>query len=198
MIELAEITNFVDKTFKIGLEILKAKNSDYATGDDPYKNFKRISNYDLSVELGFIVRMSDKVSRIENLTTKEAAVKNEKIEDTLLDLINYSNLFISYIQTANLEDERPFLEKLETNFNNYSELFIQRFPLDQINDLKNQFGVEVLAHLLDDSLARTAKDFNIAETQIENKEYIMWNKFIIGNLIELIHTSTLILFILEK
>lgn len=66
------------------LEIYKAKNHDY--GDSVHKTFE---TFGLT---SFLVRISDKLNRLTTLTQKQASVKDEKIEDTLLDLANYSIL----------------------------------------------------------------------------------------------------------
>lgn len=81
-------------------EITKAKNSDY-TGvtDDPFANFSRVESTGItSTEKGFLVRMMDKVSRINSFVDKGILeVKDESVEDTLFDLANYSILLAAYI-----------------------------------------------------------------------------------------------------
>lgn len=82
------------------LAITKAKNNDYSweNNDDPFKNFKLCEKlWCCKTEQGFIVRMSDKLQRITNLISQENSVQDEKIEDTLLDLANYSLLFLWYL-----------------------------------------------------------------------------------------------------
>lgn len=65
-------------------DIYIAKNSDYGSSvSDTYKDFGLVS---------FLVRMQDKMNRLKTLNKKESLVKDEKIEDTLLDLANYSIL----------------------------------------------------------------------------------------------------------
>lgn len=64
-----------------------AKNHDYGSSvSELYKKFGLIS---------YVVRMNDKMSRINTLITKEAEVKDEKITDTLLDLANYCLLAVA-------------------------------------------------------------------------------------------------------
>lgn len=68
------------------LEIYKTKNNDYGSSvSDTYKKFG-IDSY--------LVRIYDKINRVYTLTRTqaEAKVNDEKIEDTLLDLANYSIL----------------------------------------------------------------------------------------------------------
>lgn len=81
-------------------EITKAKNSDYTgDSDDPFFNFKMGETLRFgTVEQGFLFRISDKFSRIISLTTKDAQVKDESIEDTLLDLANYCLLFLGALK----------------------------------------------------------------------------------------------------
>lgn len=49
---------------------------------------------------GVVVRMNDKLSRIENLIHKknDAKVKDEKLEDTLLDIVNYATYGIMLLR----------------------------------------------------------------------------------------------------
>ena len=83
-------------------EITKAKNHDYtgAAGDDPFANFSRVASLGIcSIEQGFLVRMLDKFMRITSFVQKEFLhVKDESVEDTLLDLANYCLLFAGYLE----------------------------------------------------------------------------------------------------
>lgn len=84
-------------------EIVKAKNQDYSGGGDVYafNNFEVVEHIgNCSAEQGFITRITDKVSRISNLTRNGTnAVKDESITDTLLDLANYAILMAGYIES---------------------------------------------------------------------------------------------------
>lgn len=63
-----------------------AKNGDYGNSiHDTYEKYGMIS---------FLVRMEDKMNRLRTLLNKEANVQDEKTEDTLMDLANYSVLAI--------------------------------------------------------------------------------------------------------
>lgn len=73
-----EITNAM-------FDLYKRKNADY--GNSVAKTF---DEYGL---VSFLVRIEDKLNRVATLTKKsttEQQIKDEKIEDTLLDLANYS------------------------------------------------------------------------------------------------------------
>lgn len=84
-------------------DITRRKNADY-TGDstDPFANFAVVSKVGVcTTEQGFLVRMCDKLMRISALSAegKEAQVKDEAVEDTLLDLANYSILLAGYLRS---------------------------------------------------------------------------------------------------
>ena len=85
--------------------ICKAKNQDYSGGGEAsaFNNFTMVEHQDIcSTEAGFLVRMTDKMSRIKNLINNGGnAVKDESIADTLMDLANYSILMMGYIQSKN-------------------------------------------------------------------------------------------------
>ncbi|MCK9463407.1 MAG: nucleotide modification associated domain-containing protein [Proteobacteria bacterium] len=86
------------KTFDKCYEISVAKNHDYAGNEDPYANFRTSTTVGVPVERGIMVRMMDKVSRINRLIDNEAQVKDESIFDTLSDLINYTAILKAYLE----------------------------------------------------------------------------------------------------
>ena len=67
-------------------KLYKDKNHDY--GDSVHDTFEK---YGLT---SFLVRMEDKLNRARTLDKVESEVKDEKIEDTLLDLANYAILAV--------------------------------------------------------------------------------------------------------
>ena len=66
------------------------KNSDYADPEDPFSNFRACEGFDIPAWKGVMVRMSDKWSRLCNLSQTDTAIVNESFEDTCLDLAVYS------------------------------------------------------------------------------------------------------------
>lgn len=83
--------------------ISRAKNADYTSGaaiDDAFANFRQVEHLGIcSAEVGFLARMTDKMSRINSFVKKGVlSVKDESIEDTLLDLANYSMLMAAFIK----------------------------------------------------------------------------------------------------
>ena len=81
---------------------MKRKNSDYTGAtDDPFANFKAIEVYGIKTEIGFMTRMTDKMARVASfIKNGELMVKDESVQDTLLDLANYSMLFAAYLKSV--------------------------------------------------------------------------------------------------
>lgn len=69
--------------------IYEAKNSDYG------------NSFDMSLDkfglVAGIVRLGDKMNRLESLVSKDAKVKSESIQDTLLDMANYAIMTIMWL-----------------------------------------------------------------------------------------------------
>ncbi len=95
---IAKHAEFCDKM----KTITKAKNADYSGSRNyPFDNFETIEKVGIAkTEIGFLTRMMDKISRISCIIhTGEQHVKDETVEDTLLDLANYSLLLAGYLQS---------------------------------------------------------------------------------------------------
>ena len=66
-----------------GLELFRKKNQDYG---DAFANYGVV---------GVLVRMGDKIARLQSITTKAVSLVNtESLRDTLIDLHNYSAMAI--------------------------------------------------------------------------------------------------------
>jgi len=70
------------------LPLLQNKGHDYSGDEDALANFRR---HGLK---GIVVRLGDKYERLNSLVWKarDAKVAGEKVEDTLIDLVNYALL----------------------------------------------------------------------------------------------------------
>jgi carbonic anhydrase/acetyltransferase-like protein (isoleucine patch superfamily) len=82
-------------------ETTKKKNSDYTGGstDDPFKNFKAVEVGGVTTEQGFFTRLTDKYMRLAGFVNGNTLkVKDESVEDTLLDMANYCILFACYLK----------------------------------------------------------------------------------------------------
>lgn len=86
------------------MNLIDIKNADYAKDSDPFSNFRTAEMMGLSPEDGILLRFLDKVSRLTNVyKNKETAVSDERIEDTILDAMNYLNIFLCYRQNSKSE-----------------------------------------------------------------------------------------------
>jgi len=95
---LREFKRLTDQMYSI----TEIKNNDYGSTEDPLANFSEFG------EFGFLVRMSDKWKRIKTALyeKRELAVKDETVEDTLLDLANYCVLLLCW-RAAQRDDFNP-------------------------------------------------------------------------------------------
>lgn len=91
------LLNDMAKTFEDCLNTAVRKNHDYGgSNNDPYANFRNSTIAGVPVERGILVRLMDKMSRISTLLDKEAQVKDEAVDDTIDDAINYLAILKSY------------------------------------------------------------------------------------------------------
>ena len=79
-----------------GLELFKRKNQDYG---DAFANYGVV---------GVLVRMGDKIARLQSISTKSVSLVNsESLRDTLIDLHNYSAMAIMLLD----EDDKKINTK---------------------------------------------------------------------------------------
>lgn len=79
-------------------ELYKTKNSDY--GNSVYETYKR---YGLT---SFLVRIEDKINRVRTLSNNGSRkVSDEKLEDSLMDLANYSLLALIELENDKISKE---------------------------------------------------------------------------------------------
>lgn len=88
--EFRDITNSMIQTYQ-------AKNQDYGNSFE-----KSLDKFGL---IASVIRLNDKMSRIESLSRTEAKVVDESIEDTLLDLANYSVMTIIWLRKNRASEE---------------------------------------------------------------------------------------------
>ena len=86
------VNSDVQKFMNITMDMAKtyeAKNHDYGNSFE-----QSLDKFGL---VASVVRLGDKMNRIESLTKKEAQVKDESIKDTLLDLASYSVMTLMWL-----------------------------------------------------------------------------------------------------
>lgn len=97
--------DFYDLLIKMA-EIHEIKNKGYGIGN-PLGNFMESERLGVPAWKGCLVRITDKYSRLCNLAKKiddpeyKDAIKMENLEDTLIDLANYSILCIILLNERN-------------------------------------------------------------------------------------------------
>lgn len=96
--ERKELIDSVEKTFKECMEILRAKQHDYATNEDALQNFRYAELVNVGPQKAALVRIAEKLSRVSNLIDKEEAVKDEKVADTIRDMINYMAILKAMVE----------------------------------------------------------------------------------------------------
>lgn len=87
----------IENTFKEALALVQRKNQDYATEASPFKNFEFSKLVGISVPRAILLRVVDKIARLENLIDKDSmSVKDESLQDTLIDIVNYMAIMKVY------------------------------------------------------------------------------------------------------
>jgi len=82
-----------------GLELFERKNQDYG---DAFATYGTI---------GVLVRMGDKIARLQSISTKSVSlVDSESLRDTLIDLHNYSAMAIMLLDE---DDEKKMRQQLD-------------------------------------------------------------------------------------
>jgi len=64
---------------------------------------------------GLIVRLHDKVARLENLLSSGRVASNEPIEDTFLDIVGYSAIALMWLDDQFLQPLRNDCDEMEVN-----------------------------------------------------------------------------------
>lgn len=80
------------------LKLIVSKRSDYSDQKDFLSNFQKTANITgLGVDASFKVLLATKIVRVMELTAPgRDAPKNESIDDSLIDLANYSVLWLAW------------------------------------------------------------------------------------------------------
>ncbi|SPF40772.1 conserved hypothetical protein [Candidatus Desulfosporosinus infrequens] len=88
------MNEFMDN-LAIVAELLERKDADYGYSyDETRREFGPVA---------FLLRLNDKFVRLKTLTSNEAQVNDESIEDTISDIIGYCTLELRYRKNMNTE-----------------------------------------------------------------------------------------------
>jgi hypothetical protein len=92
-----QLLESIDELYAGKRAIMERKNSDYAQGDDAFSNFKFSAEFaGVTVEQAFRVLIGVKIARLKELMNGKIP-QNERVEDTLVDLSNYADLLVIYL-----------------------------------------------------------------------------------------------------
>lgn len=92
----SSVDSFMDITTNMA-KVYTAKNHDYGNSFDCSLNkFGLIAG---------LVRMGDKMNRLESLINKKAMVKDESIRDTLLDLASYCIMTVMWLNKKEISND---------------------------------------------------------------------------------------------
>lgn len=105
------------------LEIMKRKNHDYTSGStDPFANFRMSEMIGIHPVLGILLRVMDKIKRIQTFVDKgKLEVNNESVRDAIEDCINYFILI-----------EGMIIESVDPE-NNLKAVVADKFPYEMPN-----------------------------------------------------------------
>jgi Nucleotide modification associated domain 1 len=74
------------------------KNANYSSDSDPLSNLKECEKFGIPAHVGVMVRITDKISRVQQLLLGKPDLVGESIKDTLFDMAVYSLLAIILIE----------------------------------------------------------------------------------------------------
>lgn len=89
-----ELNYLHEKMCEEARKLMLKKNHDYTAGsDDPFANFRMSEFVGIDARLSILVRMLDKIKRLETQIQKgKLKVSNETMKDSIIDIINYTVL----------------------------------------------------------------------------------------------------------
>lgn len=108
-----ELMDFFDEAIDEARQLIASKNHDYAGegGDNPFANFTRVESLGItSTERGFLVRLTDKLSRLSSFCESGNFQVDESVRDTCLDIVNYAILYLAYH-----ESQKSYLPEISTS-----------------------------------------------------------------------------------
>jgi len=119
------------------LNLMLQKNHDYAgkSGNEPFANFTRAEAMGITTtEKAMLVRMLDKISRLSSFCDSgEFKVADEKLEDTIKDVINYSILLYAYVNSKKDSKQMKFNypDLSKSKFFDQYDLLVMDIPRDK-------------------------------------------------------------------
>lgn len=95
-----------EKVIQEVLEMHRRKGADYGTDDDFFANVSASANWGIPPWVGAMMRANDKVVRLQS-AAKGSTLKNEGIEDSLLDIATYSIIALCLLRRETDSTPQP-------------------------------------------------------------------------------------------
>lgn len=86
------------------LQMLEYKQADYGANHDPLANIKSSAEFGIPPWVAALVRAGDKMARLKTVA-RGHALKNESVEDSLMDLANYAVIALRLFREDRLAKE---------------------------------------------------------------------------------------------
>lgn len=111
----SQLLSHHDQICEAARNLMVKKNADYAEAEAPFKNFELSERLGLcSTEAGMAIRLSDKIQRLCGfLAGKDLKVKDESVQDTILDAVNYLVLISARLK----QREEQYAQKMNETVN---------------------------------------------------------------------------------
>jgi len=141
-----DLLNIHETLTRRARELMDKKNRDYAGrgGTEPFANFTRVESMGIcSTELGMLVRITDKLSRLSSFAESgKLAVENESFEDTIIDVINYMVLFYAYLQDKTSKTNAEY---------NSTQLVPQELLNEAVKKFNREYQTEIEKNINDNA-----------------------------------------------
>jgi hypothetical protein len=101
-----------EKVIEEVLEMHRRKGADYGTDDDFFANVSASAQWGIEPWVGAMMRANDKVVRLQS-AAKGSTLKNEGIEDSLLDIATYAVIALCLLrreQTQTTKDNDSYVQ----------------------------------------------------------------------------------------
>ena len=91
-------------------ELHNSKGLDYGTDDDQYANVNQSRDFGIQPWIAAVMKANDKMTRLKTFAVK-GKLKNESMENSLLDMANYSIIALVLWRQSAQKDRPTILKK---------------------------------------------------------------------------------------
>ena len=139
-----ELLKMHEDTCLASREIMARKNHDYTAGGSPFANFEGSRYLGIDPVLGILLRVQDKMKRIETFVRQGTlAVKGESVDDAISDIINYMVLAKGIIRSQILANEpNKVVSKSSPKFDPNGTTSKAPVPTDLASLITNNGGMD--------------------------------------------------------